>query len=61
MPAQWTGELIGEMHLLGVTAKRLADAVGWNPKYLSGVLNGHYQPKGAEEKLRAALERLATS
>ena len=42
MPAQWTGALIGEMHLKGVTAKQLAKAAGWNPKYLSGVLNGHY-------------------
>lgn len=58
MPAQWTGELIGEMHIKGVTAKQLAKMVGWNPKYLSTVLNGHYEPKGAEEKLRAALTRL---
>lgn len=58
MPAQWTGALIGEMHLKGVTAKQLAKAVGWNPKYLSGVLNGHYEPKGAETKLRAAMKRL---
>lgn len=58
MPAQWTGELIGEMHLKGVTAKQLAAEVGWNPKYLSVVINGHVEPKGAEAKLRAALKRL---
>lgn len=58
MPAQWTGGLIGEMHLKGVTAKRLAEEVGWNPNYLSMVLNGHKEPKDAEEKLRVALERL---
>lgn len=58
MPAQWTGELIGEMHLRGVSAKELAKAVGWNPKYLSVVLNGHSEPKGAEDKLRAALHNL---
>lgn len=46
------------MHIKGVTAKQLAKMVGWNPKYLSTVLNGHYEPKGAEEKLRAALTRL---
>lgn len=60
MPAQWTGGLIGEMHLRKVTAKQLSEEVGWNPKYLSAVLNGHYAPKGAEEKLRAALDRLVT-
>ena len=30
MPAQWTAEVIGEMHLKGVTAKQLAAAVGWH-------------------------------
>ncbi|OLR68414.1 helix-turn-helix domain-containing protein [Intestinimonas butyriciproducens] len=58
MPAQWTGELIGEMHLKGITAKQLAAKVGWHEKYLSAVMNGHKEPKGAEKKLRAALERL---
>ena len=58
MPAQWTGELIGNMHLTGITAKQLAAEVGWNEKYLSVVLNGHRAPKDAEEKLKAALNRL---
>ena len=58
MPAQWTGELIGEMHIKGVTAKQLATEAGWHEKYLSAVLNGHKEPKGAEEKLKAALGRL---
>lgn len=58
MPAQWTGELISKMHLAEVTAKELAKEVGWDPRYLSTVLNGHREPKKAEEKLRAALEHL---
>lgn len=58
MPAQWTGEIIGEMHIKGITAKQLATEVGWHEKYLSVVLNGHRTPKGAEATLRAALERL---
>lgn len=58
MPAQWTAELIGEMHLAGITAKQLAAEAGINPKYLSAVLNGHYEPKNAERALRAALARL---
>lgn len=59
MPAQWTGELIGEMHIRGVTMKQLAAEVGWHEKYLSVVMNGHKDPKGAEAKLRAALARLS--
>lgn len=58
MPAQWTADLLGEMHLARVTAKQLAAEVGWNEKYLSVVLNGHREPKNAEQTLRAALARL---
>lgn len=57
MPAQWTGEVIGDMHLAGVTMKRLADEVGWHEKYLSAVLHGHREPRDAEQKVRSALER----
>lgn len=61
MPAQWTAEVIGKMHLSGITAKHLAAEVGWHDKYLSAVLNGHRNPAGAEEKLTAALERLVAA
>ena len=58
MLAQWTADIIGKMHLNNITAKQLAEAVGWNAKYLSQVLNCHKCPKGAEQKLSAALERI---
>lgn len=58
MPAQWTADLIGEMHLAGVTAKQLAAEVGWHEKYLSAVMNGHREPKGAEKALRGAFNRI---
>jgi lambda repressor-like predicted transcriptional regulator len=58
MPAQWTAEILGEMHLAGITAKQLAEEAGWHEKYLSAVMNGHRDPKGAEETLRAALGRI---
>ena len=59
MPAQWTGDIVGEMHRKGITAKQLADAIGWHPKYLSAVLNGHKMPAKAEEKIRDALKTLS--
>ena len=58
MLEKWTGELVGAMHMAGVTKKQLAETVGWNDKYLSVVLNGHKNPKGAKEKLFEALSRL---
>ena len=61
MPAQWTADLIGEMHLAGVTAKQLAKEVGWHEKYLSAVVNGHREPKGAEQTLRSALARIISA
>lgn len=60
MPAQWTAEVIGEMHLNGITAKQLAAEAGWHEKYLSVVLNGHREPKNAEATLKASLERLVS-
>lgn len=61
MPAQWTANIIGELHLNGVTHKKLAEALGWHPKYLSAVLNGKKNPIGAEEKVRDALCRLLSA
>ena len=58
MPAQWTADLLGRMHLSGVTARQLATEAGWDYRYLSAVINGHRTPKGAESKLNAALDRL---
>lgn len=58
MPAQWTADLIGEMHLHNVTAKQLVAEVRWNRHYLRTVLNGHRTPKHAEQTLKAGLRRL---
>jgi predicted urease superfamily metal-dependent hydrolase len=58
MPEQWTGDVVGELHLANISMEQLADEVGWHPKYLSAVMNGHRKPKDAEQKVRDALERL---
>ena len=47
------------MHIEGVSALELANELGWNPKYLSVVMNGHRTPKGAEETVTAAYQRVA--
>lgn len=58
MPAEWTGEVVGKLHVHGISAKQLADKLGYNSKYLSSVLNGHKSPIKAEEKCKTALEEL---
>ena len=58
MPAQWTGELIGKMHIHGITLKELADHMDRNPKYVSAVINGHCEPAKAEEQYMRALDEL---
>lgn len=58
MPAQWTGRIVGELHNNRITLKELAKEVGWHDKYLSQVINAEQPPKGAEQKLTDAMNRL---
>lgn len=58
MLAQWMINLFGTMRVNKIKDSELAAEVGWHPKYLSAVLNGHKTPKNAEEKLSAALLRI---
>lgn len=58
MPAQWTAELLGEMHLHRITAIQLSKKLGMNPKYVSAVMNGRRSPKEAEVKFKTALAEL---
>ena len=58
MLEKWTGEVVGLLHVHGISAKELAAKLGCNSKYLSTVLNGHKTPKNAEEKCKAALNEL---
>ena len=58
MPAQWTADVIGELHLKKLTKRQLAAHMGVTPEYVSMVLNGHREPEGAEWRFRAALDGL---
>lgn len=55
MPAQWTAEIIGLLHLYGISRKHLAEYLDCTPEYVTMVLNGKRSPKGAEEKFKKAL------
>lgn len=58
MIAQWSGEIVGNLHNAGITHKALAERLGWHEKYLSAVLNGRRAPKNAESKVRCALDEM---
>lgn len=58
MPAQWTGEVIGKMHMNHITGTQLARHLGYHPKYVSAVLNGRREPKNAENVFRQAVEEI---
>lgn len=58
MPAQWTGEVVGRMHIYRITNRMLANRLGCTESWVSTVLNGGREPKGAEERFRQAVEEL---
>ena len=41
MPAQWTADVVGKMHLLRISKRQIAEQMGVTPEYVSMVLNGH--------------------
>ena len=61
MPAQWTADLIGEMHLARVSKKQLAEHLGVTPEYVSMVLNGHREPDGAAGRFRDAFNQIISA
>lgn len=58
MPAQWTGNIIGKMHIHGVSMKQLAAHLGYTPQYVSMVLNGKKSPDGAERLFCKAVDEI---
>ena len=58
MRAEWTGRLIGEMHIRGIKQKDLAKAAGITNAYCGMILNGKRKPQGAHKRLEDALKAL---
>ena len=58
MPEEWTGKLIGEMHNADISRAEVAKELGVSTAYVTMVMNGIRTPEGAEERLRAAFERV---
>lgn len=58
MPEKWTGRLIGRMHNYGVTYEELASEMGVVKQYVGMILNGQRKPKGARERMEAAVDAI---
>ena len=56
----WTGALVGRMHIYGITATELAEEMCCSKAYVGMLLNGQRTPKGGRERLETALERLVS-
>lgn len=55
---KWTGEIVGTMHIYGISFTKLANQMGISNRYLSELLNNKRKPKGCEARVRAALMEL---
>lgn len=64
---EWTGEIVGRLHVDNITRKELAKECGYTAEYLSMVLNckkhfeSEYAKKCTRKKIFNALERLEES
>ena len=55
-PAEWTGDLVGKMHVNKVRRSDLAEQLNVSEAYISMLLNSKRTTKGAQTKLENAYE-----
>ncbi len=55
---EWIGTAIGKMHLHKITQNEVAAEMGIRRDHLNKILNGKEKPKGAAERVTAAIDRI---
>jgi len=55
---RWIANVVGRMHVGGITGKQLAAASGYTASYLSTVLNGKKGNDDTHRRIEEALRRL---
>jgi len=58
MPEEWTGTVVGKMHVNRITYEELAKRLGYTKAYISMILSGSRHPANAEQKFKNALDEL---
>ena len=54
----WIADVIGRMHIHKITQTMLAEKIGLRRDYVSKILNGQLNPRGARERIEAGLDEL---
>ena len=58
MPEMWTGQIIGKLHVNGITQRQLAEEMGLTEQYVSMLLNSVKPSASAEERMDAAISAI---
>ena len=58
MLSRWVGEVVGTMHIYGISNIDLANKMGVTVQYVSQILNEKKRPADAEFQVRSALMEL---
>ena len=58
MSQQWTGHIVGLLHMHRITQSELAAELGITAQYVSMVLNGKKSSKGIDERMQAAIQAI---
>lgn len=62
MPAKWTGKVVADMHMNGISQVDVAKLCGVTPAYISMVLRrADLGTKEWEAKIKAAVEQIKAS
>lgn len=55
---KWIAEVVGLMHIHGISQTELAEKMGVLRPHVNKILNGKLAPKGAKERIQTALNEL---
>ena len=58
MSQQWTGHIVGLLHMHRITQSELAAELGITAQYVSMVLNGKKSSKGIDKRMQAAIQAI---
>lgn len=58
MSTEWTGRIVGLLHMHRITQAELAAELGVTAQYVSMVLNGKKSSKGIDERMEAAIQAI---